>query len=172
VKSIVFICATIALTLIATCLSAQDVSELDRRNGFKSIKLGSLIDSVKEAVFKKDIIELEAYPAKLYETKHADYTSIGEVEVKKVQLKTYKGLIYEIHVYLPKDARVMQGLEKSYGAATYSMRLHAYYWNGESLSLVFKGEGKHIHLTYKSAPIIKMMHEDKNKKVEQVAEEF
>lgn len=169
-KSTVVTC--LLLVLITSSLLAQNVSELDRRNGFKSIKLGSPIDSVKEAVFKKDVVELKTYPAKIYETKHADYKSIGEVEVKKVELKTYKDFIYEIHVFLPKDPRVMQGLEKSYGAATYSVRLHAYYWNAENLSLVFKGDKKQIHLTYKSAPILKMMHDDKTKKVEKVAEEF
>jgi len=160
------------LILIQVTLWAQNTEELDRRNGFKTIRLGSPIDSVKEAIFKKDIIELKQFPAKIYETKHADYKSIGEVTVKKIELKTYKGLVYEINVSLPKDPRVMQGLEKSYGAATYSVRLHAYYWKAESLSLVFKGDGKQIHLTYKSAPIIKMMHEDKNKKVDEVSDEF
>lgn len=160
------------LIVINTGLWAQNPYELDRRNGFKDIKLGSSIDSVKGVVFKKDIMEQKMFPAKIYETKHADYKSIGEVTVKKIELKTYKGLIYEIHVFLPKDQRVMQGLEKSYGEATFSVRLHAYYWKAESLSLVFKGDGKKIHLTYKSAPMLKMMHEDKNKKVNEVAEEF
>ncbi len=153
-------------------LWAQNIEELDRRNGFKTIKLGSSIDSVKEAVLKKDIIELKQFPAKLYETKHVDYKSIGEVAVKKIELKTYKGLIYEIDVFLAKDPRVMQGLEKSYGVATYSVRLHAYYWRAQNLSLVFKGDAKQIHLSYKSAPLIRMMHEDKNKKIEEVADEF
>jgi len=160
------------LITINTCLWAQNTTELDRRNGFKNIRLGNPIDSVKEAVFKKDMIELNMFPAKTYETRHPDYKTIGEVVVKKIELKTYKGLIYEINVFLPKDPRVMQGLEKSFGAATFSVRMHAYYWKAETLSLVFKGDGKQIHLTYKSAPMLKMMHEDKNKKVEQVASEF
>ncbi len=158
--------------VINTGLWAQNPYELDRRNGFKDIKLGSPIDSVKGVVFKKDIMEQKMFPAKIYETKHADYKSIGEVTVKKIELKTYKGLIYEIHVFLPKDQRVMQGLEKSYGEATFSVRLHAYYWKAENLSLVFKGDGKKIHLTYKSASMLKMMHDDKSKKVNEVAEEF
>jgi hypothetical protein len=169
VKSIII---SFLLISINTCLWAQNTAELDRRNGFKNIKLGSPIDSVKEAIFKKDFLEQKMFPAKIYETRHADYIMIGEVPVKKLELKTYKGLVYEINVFLPKDPRVMQGLEKSYGESTFSVRLHAYYWNAENLSLVFKGDGKKIHLTYKSAPMLKMMHEDKNKKAEQVAEEF
>lgn len=160
------------LIVINTGLWAQNTSELDRRNGFKDIKLGSPIDSVKDAVLKKEIMEQKMFPAKIYETKHPDYKTIGEVAVKKIELKTYKGLIYEINVFLPKDQRVMQGLEKSYGEATFSVRLHAYYWKAENLSLVFKGDGKKIQLTYKSAPMLKMMHEDKSKKVDEVAEEF
>lgn len=158
--------------IISASLLAQNTAELERRNGFKEIKLGSSIDSVKAAVFKKDIMEQKLFPAKIYETSHADYKTIGEVAVKKLELKTYKNLIYEINVFLPKDPRIMQGLEKSYGEATYSVRLHAYYWNAESLSLMFKGDGKQIQLTYKSLPMLRMMHEDKSKKVDQVANDF
>jgi hypothetical protein len=160
------------IVLFATVAFTQTLSELDKRNGFKSIKLGNPIDSVKEADFKKDIIEHKQFPLKLYETRHADYRSVGEVPVKKVELKTYKDLIYEINVIISKDPRVMQGLERSYGQASYSVRLHAYYWKGENLSLVFKTDGNQIHLTYKSAPVLKMMHADKGKKIEQVASEF
>jgi len=163
---------SLLLILINSSLWAQNTAELDRRNGFRNIKLGNPIDSVKEAVFKKDIMEQKMYPAKIYETRHTDYKSIGEVSVKKIELRTYKDLIYEINIVLPKDPRVMQGLEKSYGEATYSVRLHAYYWKAENLSLIFKGDGKQIHLTYKSAPMLKMMNEDKSKKVDQVAEQF
>jgi len=163
---------SLLLILINSSLWAQNTAELDRRNGFRNIKLGNPIDSVKEAVFKKDIMEQKMYPAKIYETRHTDYKSIGEVAVKKIELKTYKDLIYQINIVLPKDPRVMQGLEKSYGEATYSVRLHAYYWKAENLSLIFKGDGKQIHLSYKSAPMLKMMNEDKSKKVDQVAEQF
>jgi hypothetical protein len=160
--------------MLVTCITVfgQDVSELDRRNGFKSILLGSPIDSVKNAEYKKDIIERKEFAAKVYETDHPDYKTIGEVPVKKVQLNTYNGLIYEIHVYLHKDPRVMQGLEKAFGAATHSMRMNAYYWKSEKLSLIYEGEGKQIHLTYRSAPIIRMMYADKNKKVDDVSQDF
>jgi hypothetical protein len=153
-------------------VNAQEVSELDRRNGFKSIQLGTAIDSVKGAAFKKDFIERKEFPAKVYETEFAEYMTVGEVPVKKLQLYTYNGLIYEIHVYLPKDARVMPGLEKTFGPSTHSMRMNAYYWKSEKLSLIFEGDGKQIHLTYRSAPMIRMMYDDKNKKSEEVASDF
>ncbi len=153
-------------------LYAQDTKELDRRNGFKEIKLGSLIDSVKQTTFKKNITERKEFQAKVYETEHPDYMTIGGVEVKKISLKTYKGLIYEIDVTTSKDPNVMRGLEKSFGKATYSIRTESYYWKAETLSLVYKGHHKELKLTYRSGPVIRMMYEDKGKKIEEVAEDF
>src|SRR5258706_367511 len=100
-------------------LHAQNVAELDRRNGFKSIKLGSSIDSVKGAVLKKAFLEKEEFLARLYETESAEYKNIGEVTVDKVQLMTYKNLIYKIVVTTEKDPRLMRALEKSFGKAVY-----------------------------------------------------
>src|SRR4051812_28059961 len=91
---------------------SQDVAELARRNGFKDIKLGNPVDSVKGAIFEKDFIEMKEFEAKQYEVKNPVYEKIGEAEVKSVELKVYKGLIYEIIVTTPKDPRIMRGLEK------------------------------------------------------------
>jgi len=163
---------SLMLVVFTFTLQAQDVSELERRNGFKEIKLGISIDSVKDATFKKDIIERKEFQAKVYETEHPDYMTIGDVVVKKISIKTYKGLIFEIDVVTVKDPKVMRGLEKSYGKATYSIRTESYYWNGQTLSLVYKGHHKDIKLTYRSSPVISMMYEDKGKKVEEVADDF
>lgn len=160
------------LFLIPASLPAQDLAELERRNGFKEIKLGLPIDSIKAAAFKKDIIERKEFPAKVYETEHPDYMTIGDVPVKKIELKTYQGLIYEIDVITPKDPKVMRGLEKSYGKATYSIRTESYYWKGTTLSLVYKGHRKDIRLTYRSGPVISKMYQDKGKQIEEVAEDF
>lgn len=163
---------TILLFSMAINLLAQDATELERRNGFKEIKLGSSIDSVKAAIFKKDIIERKEFEAKVYETEHPDYMMIGDVPVKEISLKVYKGLIYEIEVITGKDPKVMRGLEKSYGKATYSIRTESYYWKAENLSLVYKGHHKEIKLTYRSGPLINMMYEDKGKKIDDVADDF
>ncbi len=163
---------TVLLLITCTTIQAQDVSELERRNGFKEIKLGMLIDSVKGAEFKKDLIERKEFAVKLYETKHPDYMTIGDVPVKLISLKTYKGLIYEIDVTTGHDPKVMRGLEKSYGKATYSLRTESYYWKAETLSLVYKGHRKEVKLTYRSAPVIRMMYVDKGKQIEEVADDF
>lgn len=161
------------VTLLNTgwCL-AQDVTELERRNGFKDIKLGALVDSIKGATPGKEFIERKEFTAMTYTVDHLDYKKIGEVAIKSIELKTYRGFIYEILVTTAKDAKVMQGLEKAFGKATYTVRTESWYWKAETLSLTYKGHHKHISLTYKSGPVIKMMYEDKGKKIEAVAEDF
>jgi hypothetical protein len=159
------------LLTTAHLLIAQ--SELAKRNGFKDIKLGMHVDSIKGSVFKKDMLAHKEFPAKLYEVEHPEYSKVGSVPVKKIELKTYKGLIYEILVHTDKDPQIMRGLEKSYGKAIYSIRMETYYWTAkDTLSLIFKGHNKHLALTYRSVPVIKMMYEDKGKKVEEIAEDF
>src|SRR5688572_14550757 len=109
-KKTIFLC----LFSASACLSAfsQELStELDKRNGFKDIKLGQRIDSIRGAKFKKDIKEKEEYPAKLYIVEHPDYDKIGEVKVQSIELKTYKDLIYQIMVIAHKDTRLMKGME-------------------------------------------------------------
>ena len=158
----------------ALSLKGQDISELMRRNGFKDIKLGSMVDSVNGAMFEKDIIELKEFEAKQYEVKNPAYEKIGEADVNRVELKTYKGLIYEIVVTTPKDPRIMRALEKSYGKATYNIRTETYNWHvHQQISLIYKGKNKkEVTLTYRSYPMIKLMYADKKKKIEDIAEDF
>jgi hypothetical protein len=166
----------ILLLFLAGCFSSvlgQDVAELVRRNGFKNIKLGTPIDSVKGIEFKKEIKERNEFPARLYEVNNADYKSIGEVSVKKVQLKTYKNLIYEIIVITNKDTRLMKGMIKSFGEPKYILTTDTYNWLADSLSLTFKNHSKNeIKLTYRCYPVLKMMLVDKGKKVDAIAEDF
>jgi hypothetical protein len=165
--------------LFAACLfllniaQSQDLAELDRRNGFKDLKLGSPIDSVRGAAFKKDVKEKNEFPVKLYEVENNEYKSIGEVKVKKVEVKTYKDLVYEITVITQKDQRLMKGMEKSFGKPAYMTPTDTYNWNTKSLSLTFRDHSKNeLRLTYRCYPILKMMRVDKGKKIEDIATDF
>ncbi len=157
----------------AYIVSAQDLAELDRRNGFKDLKLGSSIDSVKTAEFKKDVKEKNEFPVKLYEVENPEYKNIGEVKVKKVEVKAYKDLVYEIIVITNKDTRLMKGMEKSFGKPNYILTTDTYNWKTERLSLTFKDHSKNeLRLTYRYYPVLKMMVEDKGKKIDDIAEDF
>lgn len=161
--------------LIGISLSCmgQDLSELDKRNGFKNIKLGSSIDSLAGFKLQKEFMERNEYPAKLFTIENSDYEKIGEVKVHKVELKTYKDLIYEIRVITAKDPRLMKALESLYGRADYDIKNDTYFWKTDTLVLKFKSEGKNrLELLYVSYGLHKTMKEDKNKKVDDIADDF
>jgi hypothetical protein len=165
--------------LLIACISSmgtvfgQDLVELDRRNGFKDLKLGSPMDSVKGASFRKDIKEKNEFPAKLYQVDNPDYKNIGEVKVKKVEVKAYKNLVYEIIVITDKDSRLMKGMEKSFGKPKYILTTDSYNWKTSKLSLTFKDHSKNeLRLTYRCYPVIQMMAQDKGKKIEEIATDF
>jgi hypothetical protein len=162
----------IVLIGLTSSSQAQDKSELNRRNGFKSIKLASPIDSVKGAVLKKEFMEKDEFPARLYETSAPEYMTVGEVDVREIKLLTYQNLIYKIIVNTDKDARVMRALEKSFGKATYVVRTTSYNWTADQLSLTFQAHKNSIELVYRSYPVLRKMMEDKGKKVDRIAEDF
>lgn len=150
----------------------ENSAELEKRNGFKTIRLANPIDSVAGASFKKDILEREEFPAKLYSVNNESLMSIGEVKVNSITIKTYKDLVYEIEVNTDKDQRLMRGMEKALGKAVYSVRTKAYHWRSESLSLTFIGNKNSLTLIYKSYPVYKMMFADRGKKIDTIADDF
>jgi hypothetical protein len=162
-----------ALILYVTTLSAQNIAELERRNGFKDIKLGMAIDSVQGYKFKKDFKERDEFPAKLFSVDNPDYAKIGEVPVNKVEIKTYKDLIYQIHIVTDKDPRLMKALQSIYGLADYDLKRETYFWKGQDLILKFRSYSKsQLEMIYTSFPVLNMMKSDKGKKVQDIADDF
>lgn len=161
------------LLLIAYGAIGQDLAELDRRNGFKDLKLGTPIDSVQGATFKKDIKEKNEFPAKLYDVEREDFKTIGEVKVKRVEVKTYKDLVYEIVVITDKDTRLMKGMQKSFGKPVYILPTDTYNWKTDKLSLTFKDHARNeLKLTYRYYAVLKQMLVDKGKKIDDIAADF
>lgn len=163
----------IFLTLSSVVFAQDDLTELDKRNGFKQIKLAMPVDSVPGVKLKKKFTEKGNYPAALYEVVHPDYQRIGEVTIQKVELKAYDGLIYEIIVITDKDPRLMKALESSLGPPAYDVRHERYTWTGKNVSLAFRNAGKNqLELRYVSYLVHTKMKEDKKKKVEEIADDF
>ena len=161
------------MVMVTSAVFSQDIAELERRNGFKDLKLGTIIDSVKGTEFKKDVKEKNEFPAKLYAVVNNEYKNIGEVKVKSVEVKTYKDIVYEIDVITHKDTRLMKGMMKSFGQPKYILTTDTYNWVGSDISLTFKDHSRNeIKLTYRCFSVIKMMFEDKGKKIDEIAEDF
>ena len=166
----------VALSLIFSALfaQAQDVSELDKRNGFKDIKLTMPVDSVKGATLKKEFeIAGNVYPSKLYEVEHPDYEQIGDIKVHGIELKTYRDVIYEISIITEKDPRLMKAMENVFGQASYDSKNHLYFWKTESVVLTYTSHSKkELELVYKSITVPKMMKKDKEKKIDTISDDF
>ncbi len=164
---------TVILTVLILQIDAQQLSELEERHGFKDIRLGMIADSVKGSKLKKEFKEQNQYPAKLYTVAHPDYSRIGEVKVKSLELKSYMDLVYEISVTVDKDTRLIKALESLYGKADYDMKNETYFWKTENLILKFRSSGKNsLELLYTSYVIHRMMKEDKDKKIDDIANDF
>jgi hypothetical protein len=139
------------LIFLSGSLFAQGVAELEKRKGFKQ----------------------EEFDAKLYSVENDSYSKIGEVDVDKVEIKTYKNLIYQIHVVADKDTRLMKALESIYGKAEYDIKRETYFWKGQTVILKFRSESKNkLEMIYTSYTMLDMMRADKNKKVQDIAEDF
>ena len=152
---------------------AQENPELEKRSGFKDIKLGSTIDSIKGSTFKKDFIETGKVEAKLYEVKHPDYESIGEIPVHSIELKTYKDLVYQITVHTEKDPRLMKAMEQVLGKPDFDAKKNRYFWKTPKLILTFTSiSKKELELIYFSYEILLMMKDDKKEKVNDIANDF
>ncbi len=164
------------ILLLLFCYSAavgQDLSELERRNGFKDIQLGSRIDSIKGYIFESDFKERKEFPAKLYRVENEAYATIGEVKVTRVELKTYKDTIYEIGVWAAKDPRLMKALESLYGRAEFDLKNKVYFWKTDNIVLRFRAEGKDkLMLTYISPPVHRSMKNDKDRKVDDIVNDL
>lgn len=167
---------TLLSIIILTTLAAsgQDIAELERRNGFKDLKLGMPIDSVKgEKKFRKEFKEKDEFVSKLYSVEHADLQKIGEIAVSKVEIKTYNDLVYQIHVVTDKDPRLMKALESIYGPADYDLKKETYFWKGNTLILKFRSYSRgQLEMIFSSYLILKMMKDDKGKKVDDIADDF
>lgn len=158
---------------MTTSLQAQHNAELDKRNGFKDIKLGTPVDSIKGISFKGEITNKEEQVSKVYKVDNPNYKKIGEVTVEDLELTAYKGLISTIKVVTTKDTRLMKGMEMALGKAEWDLRNEQYFWRGQNLILTFKASEKDkIELTYTSFPLIQKMKEDKKKEVEDIAGDF
>src|SRR5690606_16924766 len=129
---------SVSLVCLLHTAFAQEPSELDKRNGFKDIKLGMTIDSVKGTKLKKEFtIKGNVHPSQIYEVEHPDYASIGDIPVKGVEVITYRDYIYEILMVTDKDPRLMKTMENVLGLATYDAKQNLYFWKSERLLLTY-----------------------------------
>ena len=160
--------------LVFTCVVAYAQNpELDKRNGFKDIKLNSPVDSYEGLELKKSVEDKIFPEAQLYTPKKGFYETVGGQKIHSLTVKTYKGDIFEIKLIVTKDANLYKGLKKNFGDPKFDLRKDEYYWSTKKLRLSYASLSKSkIVMTYSSYPMRAKLKEDKKKEIEAIADDF
>lgn len=169
-NKIIVICLLLCFSFAAT---AQSISELDKRNGFKDIKLNSPISQYGGLEFKKEIEDELYKEAKLYVAKKGFYESIGSIKVFDVEVKTFKDSIFQIIVVTQKNPNLYKGLKKAFGEPEYHLRKEFHHWTGENLRLSYVPYQKDkLELTYDSFLMREKLKEVKEEVIEDIISDF
>lgn len=159
------------ILLISTFCLAQSNAELDKRNGFKDIKLLTNATALSTLAYAQEIKD-QPFTA-VYKPVNGAYPNIGEVAIKEIEVLTYKNLIYQITITTEKDPQLFKGLEKAFGKARHSVVDNYYYWQGSIVRLSFLSVGKKkVQFTYYAPGIKDIRKADAVKKVEDLSSEF
>ena len=151
--------------------SGQFSEELDKRNGFKDIKLLTDVKSYTGLAYWKN--DKSKPDHAIYRKTKGSYEKIGEVEIYSITVYTYRDLIFKIEVITTKEEKLFRSLEKAYGKINSSLAASYSYWEGEKVRLNYETVGsKKIKLTYTSKQIKQMIALDKKKAVDSVSSEF
>lgn len=163
-----------SIVLLITLTSfAQSVDELDKRNGFKDIKLNTAIEGYEGLEFKKEIEDDLYKNAKLYDAKKGFYESIGNIKVFDVQVKTYRDSVYQIVVVTEKNPNLYKGLKKAFGEPAYHLRKEFHHWTGKNLRLSYVPyKSDKLELTYDSFLMREKLKEVKEEVIEDIVSDF
>ena len=150
---------------------SQFSTELDKRNGFKDLKILTDVSLYSGLEYWKD--DKDKLDHAIYRAKNGNYKTIGDVEIYKITIYTYRNLIFKIEVITENDEKLYRSLEKAYGKLNSSIAASYSFWDGENLRLNYETIGsKKIKLTYLSKQIKQMIALDKKKAVDSLSSEF
>ena len=154
-------------------LYSQLPEELDKRNGFKDIKMMSDVTQYEGLEYNGDIEDEKFKNLSLYLAKKDYYTTIGTVKVHEVEVLAYKGEVYKIRVVTDKDTKLYGGLKQAFGEPNFSPRSNNYYWATDNLVLIYKSHSKNkLELTYQSYLIEEKLKMEKKEEIETISEDF
>ncbi len=160
----------VSLFVTSFALQAQN-KELDKRNGFKNIKLLSKATDYPELKFNKN---QEEEDKAVYIRSSGALQKIGTIPIKELNVYTYKGLIYRIEVSTGKNTTLYKGLTKAYGKAEFAVVSNVYVWKGEKVALTFASQkgGKRVVMNY-TTPLIKdIIKQDEEQKLKDLSDDF
>ncbi|MEJ6980541.1 hypothetical protein WG906_08780 [Pedobacter sp. P351] len=146
--------ALILFILFPLCVSSQDLTKLDERNGFNKFQLGSSVKDNKTITKLKHVSSSNKTNEEIYEVKNLQDFKLFGYLVDHIRLHFYKDQLWQIDVKLPDAVAFSQqfiiamhindGILKEYGL--YSRRSNSlqskhinkrqeFYWEGASVTL-------------------------------------
>jgi len=161
--------------LLFFCFSvaAQGVEELEKRNGFKDIKLASDVTLYEGLIFEKEIDDEKFGKLQIYIRKKEHYTNIGIIKIDYMEVRTYNGEVYEVQVVINKDPKMYGGLKKAFGPPQYSPVTNDYFWRADSLKLMYRSYGKNqLEMVYHSYVIDRKLKDEKKEEIDDIASDF
>lgn len=161
---------TLFILVGSISIQAQN-PELDKRNGFKNIKLLSKATDYSELKFDKH--QSEENKA-IYVRKSGSLQAIGDIQIKKLNVYTYNDIIYRIEVATGKNTQLFKGLEKAYGKSKFAVVSNVYVWQGEKVKLTFASQkgGKRIVMNYTSPKIKEIIKQAEEQKIKDLSDDF
>ncbi len=159
---------------IPAIVNAQGVEELEKRNGFKDIKLTSVVTEYEGLELKKEAVEDETFPnTTVYTPKKGYYETIGSLKIYDLEVYAYKDSIYQIKVITEKDPNLYKGMKKLFGEPEYGYRNEVYYWASPRLKLQYGSYSKNkIEMVYFSYLMVEKRKQEKKQVVEEIADDF
>jgi len=161
------------LSLTTVMLQAQSVEELDKRNGFKDIKLATEVHLYEGLEYKEEIPDEHFKQLAVYTKKKGYYESIGSIKIHNVEVLAYNGEVYKIKVITEKNPKLYSGMKKAFGEPTFSPRGDNYYWATDKVNLTFGNNAKtKLELIYTSHVMKGRLKKDKEEEIEEISKDF
>lgn len=161
------------LSSMTTISVAQSVVELDKRNGFKDIKLNTSVLQYEGLEFKKEDEHPLYKDIKVYVSKKGAYENIGSIKIFDLEVLTYSDSIFQIIVITEKNPNLYKGLKSAFGEPDYNYRSKFHHWTGENIRLSYVPYQKDkLELKYESFLMREKLKEDKQEVIEDIASDF
>ena len=153
---------------------AQTIDRLDERNGFKDLILGSNVGNYPHLVFARAHEDQAGIPnGKIFSAKEGYYKQIGTVSIDDIEVTVYGDQILGISVKTSKDPNLLKGLRRAFGKESQTLGSTSFVWKTDKMSLVFRSISKsQLELYYDSIAVREAIKEDKDQKVQDIADDF
>lgn len=159
---------TVLIVVTSICSYAQEygkISELDTKNGFKTLVLG---DTLKELTKFKHLGDVDEN-VKMYDAIGID-KKIGDITLESVSIISFHNKISTIVVYFDKKDgyKIHDVFSKAYGL--YSERpnrfMDKYEWYGKNVRLIldYDDTRKEGSIMFISEPLLKLQRQEDNNK--------